>query len=127
MKKILLQLAILLFPILLFAQKNEPALFEDFGKKIRSINSVTKISYKVWLYQINADNDTFNMIAMDDQMRVLWNTSLEGYAMSAGKFKDKIIAVATTDRSSITGHNNVYKAFMLDPANRQGAKRKGCL
>jgi hypothetical protein len=93
----------------------EPALYKDFYNGVKDINSFV-LSDHVNIMQVNTDNENFDVVAVNDQMQVLWKTSCAGFAFTAAKFKDKIIAVASTDHSSITGGNNTYKAYLLDPA-----------
>lgn len=114
MRKLLFLL--LLTPFAAMAQ-TEPVLIEEFYKKSNGIVKTFKLNDDVSIMQVNADNDSFDIIALNAQMKVLWKTNLVGHGMSSGKFKDKIVAVAATDFSSIKRTtNNNYKGFVLDPA-----------
>ena len=66
---------------------------------------------------INNDNENFDLLAVNDQMQVLWKKSFIGFALAVDKFKNKVVAIASTDHSGIKGSNNTYKGFILDAAN----------
>lgn len=114
MKKILMQCALIALPFLASAQ-NSPNLYSDFQKGINNISSV-KINDKLQVIVSAVDHDNFNLIAMNDQMQTVWQTALKGNVITAGKFKDEIVVVTTTDYAAMKGGpNNTYKAFAINP------------
>jgi hypothetical protein len=115
MKQNLLFFLFFLLPFSLLAQDN-PTLFKDFYKDIRGAKSFVFDDH-INIMQVNTDNENFDIVAVNEQMQVLWKTSLEGFVLTTAKFKGKIIAVASTDHSKPTGSNNTYKGYLIDPAN----------
>jgi len=114
MKKYLLPCLLLLFPFVILAQ-DAPALYKDFYNGIKGAHSFVWDDH-INIMQVNTDNDKFDIVAVNDQMQILWKTSLEGFAFTTQKFRNKIVAVASTDHSTFKGNNNTYKAYMIDPA-----------
>lgn len=115
MKKNLLFYFVLLLPVFASAQ-NDPPLYKDFAEGIKSINTLV-FDEHVNILQINTDNENFDLEAVNDQMQVLWKTSFSGYSLAVKKFKGKVLAIVSTDHSSIKGINNTYKAYLVDPKN----------
>lgn len=114
MKKILLQFLLLALPCLVFAQ-TPPPLFKDFDKSITDITTSFKLNEHVSVFQMNLDNDKFDLIAVDDNMKMLWKSTFKGFSLGAGKFKNKILIVASTEHSYFKGANNTYQGFIIDP------------
>jgi hypothetical protein len=115
MKKNLLVTLLLIFPFIVAAQDEAPV-YKDFYEKARTIPSSFIFNDHINIMQVNKDNETFEMIAVNDQMQVIWKTELKGYALAGAKFKNKILAVASTDYSAMKSNNNTYKGYLLDPA-----------
>lgn len=113
MKKLLIYL-LLLLPLLAFSQA-EPVLLRDFYKKIPNIE-IFKFNDEVSIMYVETNNKNFEILGINEQMKVLWQVKLKGHFLDCGKFKDMIVAVATTDYSSYYGHtNNIYKGVAIDP------------
>jgi hypothetical protein len=115
MKKTLTISLLLLLPFLATAQ-NEPTVLKDFYKASRNIPSSFALNDHVNIIQANPDNETFDVMAVNDQMQTLWKTSLKGYVHTVVKFKDKVLAIASTDFSSAKRYNNTFTGFLLDPS-----------
>jgi hypothetical protein len=115
MKKILVCL-LALTPFMAFAQDENPPLVRDFYKGIRAIPKSFALTDHVNIMQLDLDNENFDITAVNDQMQVIWKTPLKGYVISTSKFKDKILAVASTEYSLTKKNNNTFKAYLLDPA-----------
>jgi 5-hydroxyisourate hydrolase-like protein (transthyretin family) len=113
MKKTLLQLLLLLLPFAASAQ-TEPALYEDFKEDVRDLSRSFPWDDHINIMQVNLDNDVFELIAITDKMNVLWKTQLKGYALSCGKFKGKILAVAATGYSKAKGPDGIYKGYLIN-------------
>jgi hypothetical protein len=114
MKKHLLPLLFLLLPFTLLAQ-DAPVLYKDFYEGVKGAKSFVWDDH-VNIMQINTDNENFDVIAVNDQMEILWRTSFEGFAFTTTRFKNKIVAIASTEHSNVKGSNNTYKAYLIDPA-----------
>ncbi len=114
MLKNLLPYLLLFIPFLSFAQ-NGVGLIKDFSKDVKGFSRALQLSDKVNLVEVTTDNEHFDLIALDANMSVLWKTTLNGYSLSFGKFKDKILVIAATEYSSMNGSNNTYKGFLIDP------------
>ncbi|MES2810092.1 MAG: hypothetical protein V4619_15780 [Bacteroidota bacterium] len=112
MKKALLYLILFLTPLFTLAQ--DALIYEDFAEKVRDISTI-HYSDKLSIMMINIDNDNFDVLAINDEMGIVWKTSLTGYAMSISKFNGKILAIAATEHSAIKGPNNIYNGFLLNP------------
>ena len=115
MRKRLLPCLFFWLPFALLAQ-DAPALYPDFYNGIKAANSIV-LDDHINIMQVNTDNENFDVVAVNNQMQVLWRTSFAGYPFSISKFKGKIVAVAATEHSTLKGNGNTYKAFLIDPAN----------
>ena len=115
MRKNLLITLILILPFIVSAQ-DDAVVLKDFYEKARSIPTSFIFNDHVNIMQVNKDNESFEMIAINDQMQVLWKTELKGYAITGAKFKNKILAVASTDYSGVKSNNNTFKGYLLDPS-----------
>ncbi|MDB5149523.1 MAG: hypothetical protein JWQ57_3543 [Mucilaginibacter sp.] len=114
-KKLIIYLAALLLPVLAFAQ-NELPLIEDFINGAKDIETVA-LNTHVNILQVNETDDSFNLIAINDKMQVLWTVNYKGYCLGIGKFKNKIVALATTTDNPVNGTPNVFKLYLADPGN----------
>jgi hypothetical protein len=114
MKKLLFPVILFLFPFIVKAQ-NQPQILKDFEGTISRLNGSLSISEHVNLMQVTIDDENFDMIAIDDQMHVLWKTKLKGYSIGFGKFRDKIMIVAATGYSEYKGISSTYNGYVLDP------------
>ena len=112
-KLILSSILLLLLPIALWAQDNPP-LFEDFAKGIKDVN-VFAFNDHLNVMQLTTDNDKFDLVAVNDKMQILWKTSLAGYGVKVDKFKNKVMALVSTDHSFAKGSNNIYRAYIIEP------------
>ncbi|GAB2703110.1 hypothetical protein GCM10027037_31040 [Mucilaginibacter koreensis] len=102
-------------PFLACAQN--PNLFSDFQKGVDEISSF-KVNDKINVISTASNHKSFDLIAIDEQMHIVWQTNLKGNSLVAGKFKNEIIAVASTDYSTMKGGiNNTYTGYILDPAS----------
>lgn len=116
MKRTLLSyLLIIALPFLASAQ-SEPFLIEDFVEGVKDVNTFA-LNDHVNILQVNRDNESFDLMAVNDKMQVLWSNSFPGYAMSVDKFKNKIVALVSTDYSFFKGNNDTFKAYLVDPSN----------
>ncbi|EHQ28793.1 hypothetical protein [Mucilaginibacter paludis] len=113
-KKTLIYL-LLFIPVLSFAQ-TEVASLKEFASDVKQLTTTLRLSDKVYVTEVNTDNQHFDLTAIDDKMNILWKTTLDGYSLTLGNFKGKIIAVASTDFGSIKSKNNTYKGYLIDPA-----------
>jgi hypothetical protein len=103
----------LLFPFLAVGQ-TEAVLNKEFIKKSRGITTSFKLNEDVNIMQIDKKGN-FDLLAVNEQMKVLWQVNLEGYPISAGKLKDKIVAVVNTDYSAMkNAYNNIYKGYIIN-------------
>ncbi|WP_457131184.1 hypothetical protein [Mucilaginibacter sp. UYNi724] len=67
--------------------------------------------------QVTTGNDSFDLIAVNDKMQVVWRTTLAGYGIKTDKLKGKVIALASSDHSNFKGTNNTFVAYVLDSSN----------
>lgn len=115
MKKVFL-FVLLIIPFVVAAQ-TDPPLFKDFAKNIKGTTSTLAFDDHLNVMQLNIDNSNFIVVAVNDQMQIVWTTTLAGSPFCIAKFKGEIIAIASTDYSANRGPNNIYKAFLIDPLN----------
>ncbi|RYE15353.1 MAG: hypothetical protein EOP51_26945 [Sphingobacteriales bacterium] len=113
--KLLLPCILLLFIPFSLSAQTEPVLYKDFSEGIRDVSNSFQLNEHTNILQTDLDHDTFEMSAIDENMKVLWRTTVKGYAISCGNFKGKILAIAATDYSMFKGINGIYKGFLLDP------------
>jgi hypothetical protein len=103
---------ILLFPILVFAQNDN--VVKDFVEGATDLTSL-QINDHLNVLQVTNDGNTFDLIGINDQMQVVWKTSLQGHPIKIAKFKNNIVAVASTDYSKMKLTNNTFNAFLVEP------------
>ncbi|MFB9843663.1 hypothetical protein [Mucilaginibacter ginsenosidivorans] len=115
MKKLLISLMLIL-PLIASAQEEEPPLYKDFFKDIRSLEPSLVINDHLNIMSVNTDNENFSLTAINDQVQSVWQSSLPGYVITVRKFNGKILAVAASEFSKIKQTNNTFKAYILDPA-----------
>ena len=113
MKKVLLQLVLVLLPFFALAQDDAPVT-KDFTGKIKKIVTSFKLNDHVSVIQTNIDDDNFELIAVDDKMAELWRISLKGFAIGAGKFNGQVLAVAGAGFSDSKAIVSPYSAFLVD-------------
>jgi len=116
MKKNLLIALVLVLPFMASAQDEAPV-YKDFYSKSKEIPASFILNDHVNIMMANKDNDTFDVIAVSDQMQVLWTTQMKGHPVAGAKFKGKILAVASTEYSGMKAGNNTYNGYVIDPAN----------
>lgn len=116
MKKNLLCYLLLFLPLLTLAQ-SEAGLLKDYAKDVHNMTTPLKFSDKLNIITINGDNNQVQLSAIDNDMNVVWSADLDGYSLSVGKFKGKILVVASTDYGFVKSKNNTYKAYLVDPAS----------
>ena len=92
---------LLLIPCVVLAQDENPPLVKDFYKGVRAIPQSLVLNDHVNVMQFNLDDKNFDIVAVDEEMQVLWTTSLEGYVIATRKFKDKILVVASTEYGTV--------------------------
>lgn len=115
MKRFLFACIISLFPSFALAQDENPVT-DDFYDDMKDLTSVVHFDDHMSVMQVNTSNDSFDLIALNDNMQVLWRTTIAGYGIKVGKFKNKIAAVAAAEHSTMKGNGNTYKGFIIDPA-----------
>lgn len=103
----------LLFPILVFAQEDN--VVKDFAKRAVDLQSV-QINEHLNVLQISYDNDSFELVGMNDQMQTIWRSTFKGHPYQSAKFKGNVVTIASTDYNS-KGANNTYNAFLIDVSN----------
>jgi len=114
MKKLLLQLAFLLLPFFALAQ-GDVDVSKDVTGKIKNIVGTFYLNDHEAVVQTNIDDKTFELIAINDKMEVVWRQTLKGYAISAGKFKGKVLAIACSEyKESSDKVFGPYTAFLLE-------------
>jgi hypothetical protein len=63
---------------------------------------------------VNASKVDFAIVTIDGNLNQKWLTALEGFPMAIGKFKDKILVVAATDRTYFKSFTNTFVGYLLD-------------
>lgn len=116
MKKIILiSLSLVLLHVVLRAQNNPP-IIKDFAKSVEDCNTFA-FNDHLNIIQVVNDNDKFDLVAVNDQLQVLWKITLDGYGIKTDKFKNKIIALAASDHILLKGSTNAFTAYIIDPEN----------
>jgi hypothetical protein len=113
MRKFLLLSAALLFPFFVLAQ-NEPPVYKNFSKEIRGIYHSYKLNDHTNVVQIVLNDESFELVAIDDKMQVLWRTSLKGFAAGLGVLHGQIFATASSAYSDSKGLISPYTCFLVD-------------
>jgi len=102
----------LLFPILVSAQEDN--VVKDFVEGATELNSL-QINDHLNVLEVTNDDGTFDLMGVNDQMQVVWKTSLQGHPIKVAKFKNNIVIVASTDYSKMKFTNNTFNAFLVEP------------
>ena len=113
MKKALFFL-ILILPGFAAAQSDNPV-SDDLYTDTRGISAVIYLNNDINVMEILNNDESFDLIAVDGNMKVVWRTTLQGQVIGAGTYKNKIAVVAATQHSGLKGNNNTYKGFIIDP------------
>jgi hypothetical protein len=100
----------LLFPILTFAQDDN--VIKDFAKRAVELQSV-QINEHLNVLQITYDNDSFELVGMNDQMQTVWRSTFKGHPFKSAEFKGNVVTIASTE-DDLKGPNNTYVAFLVD-------------
>jgi hypothetical protein len=116
MKKLYLPYLLLFMPVFMFAQGQSPML-NDVWKKVHGIASSFKFNDHLGIIQVTLTDTSFELMAVDNKMSVLWRDSLKGCGVACGKFKDKILAISDSGYSNKKRIINPYYAFLIDPAS----------
>jgi hypothetical protein len=117
MKKTLLITLLALFnTIAVLAQNDDPPIMEDFANGIKGSNAFA-FNEHLNIMQISTGDESFDLVAVNDKLQVVWRTSLAGFGIKTDKFKGKIVALASTTHSNIKGTNNTFEAYVVDPDN----------
>jgi hypothetical protein len=66
--------------------------------------------------QVTLTDTSFELMALDNKMQVLWRDSLNGCGVACGKFKGNILAISDSGTSR-RGNVNPYYAYLVDPAS----------
>lgn len=96
-----------------FGRSQNPQLIEDFAKHIKT-STAFAFNGHLNIMQTSSDDDKFNLTAINDKMQVVWKTTLNGYNIQVDKFKDKVLALASSSHSTVKGTNNTFIAYLLD-------------
>jgi len=115
MKKSILFLSILILPCLALAQ-SDGLVIDDSYKSVLEIPASAKLNDHLSVFQVNTKNDSFDLLAVNDNFQVVWHTTIDGYGVNIGRFKDKLLAVAATEHTTYKGNGNTYKGILIDPA-----------
>lgn len=116
MKKFTLPYLLLLLPVLTLAQA-KPAILKDAWKKVHGIASSFEFNDHQGIIQVTLTDTSFELMAMDNKLSVLWRDTLKGTGVTCGKFRGKILAVSDSAFSNRKGNINPYYAFLIDPAS----------
>ncbi len=115
MKKKLLNLCLFMLPFVAFGQKDSLFVKDIDGTGFGILTTIS-VNDDVKVMQIMKSEDKFDLLAVNNKMQILWKTTLKGFALTSAKFKNKIVAVASTDYSKLKGPNNTYTGYLIDPA-----------
>jgi hypothetical protein len=113
MKKTYFVLYLLLLPFFSIAQ-NDGEILKDFKKNSRNMVTQFQWDEHTWIFETNIDDNHFEIDAINDQMEIVWTAQLEGYVHYLGKFKGKVLTIASTEYKVFTSYNSTFKATLLD-------------
>jgi hypothetical protein len=116
MKKLFLPYLLFFIPIFTLAQGESP-LFKDVYKKVIGIASSFKFNDQLGIMQVKLNDTSFELIALDNHLEILWRASFKGYGVACGRFKNNILAISDSGYSLKKGYINPYYAFLVDPAS----------
>ncbi len=110
----LIALLPLFVPIFALAQGQWDVL-NDVAKKTLGIASSFRFNDQLGVYQVNLNDSTFELIALNNKMEILWRNQFKGNGVACGKFKDNLLAIADSGYSRRTEFVNPYYAYLIDP------------
>ncbi len=115
MKKLIIAFFAFALPYMAFAQ-TEGIIINTNYKSVRGIGSSVKFNDHLSAFEVDTKGGAFDVVAVNDNFQIAWQTSFDGYGVSIGRFKDKLLVLSTTEYGEFVGYGNTYKAFILDPA-----------
>lgn len=115
MKKLTLPYLLLLMPFFALSQRKPPIL-KNVWKRVPGITSAFKFNDHLGIMQVTLTDTSFELMALDNKMGVLWQDTLEGCGVACGKFKGNILAVADSGFSR-KGNINPYYAYLVDSSS----------
>jgi len=107
-------LLLLLGSVFAFAQ-GDSTVYKNLAEKTLGVSSSFKIDDNKAVLQVMLTDSTFELIALDNKMQVLWRNQFRGYGVACGKFKGSILAVADSVYYLKHGADHTYRAFLIDP------------
>lgn len=111
MKKILF--ALFLLPLFTNAQNTLPVK-NDFRENVKDLAKPYVWDEKLNILPVNLENSTSEIIALDQNMNTVWSTTIRGYVLECGKFKDQVLAVGASENSMYRGLKGEFVAYLLD-------------
>ena len=115
MKKLILPYILLLMPVFAVAQ-GQSFLLKDAFKKVDGVASAFRFNDHLGIMQVKLNETSFELIALDDKMSVLWRASFKGTGVACGKFKGNILAISDWSYNMGKGNINPWYASLIDPA-----------
>jgi hypothetical protein len=122
LKKIILFLAFL-FPVFAFSQSTDFT-DKDIARKALGIVNSFKLDDHVGVFQINLSDTTFELVAIDDKLQLLWRSSYKGYGVGCGKFNNHILAISSSDHSDSKEFINPYTVYLIDERSGKSINEK---
>jgi len=125
---------LLLFQSVFALAQDDPDVIKNLAEKTWGVASSCKVNDNEGVFQIALTDSTFELVALDNKMKVLWRNQYKGYAVACGKFKDNILAISDARYSTgsglfswETGSLNTYQAFLVDPQSGKTIAQKEIL
>jgi hypothetical protein len=84
MKKTFTICSLILLPCLVFAQNYAP-LTDDIYTDFKGINNVIRLDNNINVMQVQTDNKSFDLVAYNENEKIIWQTSIPGYALNVGE------------------------------------------
>jgi len=109
----LIALMTLLVPAFACAQQESDVL-PDLAKKTLGIAHCFTFNNQLGIYQVNLNDSTFELIALNNNMQIQWRNQFKGNGVFCGRFKDNILAIADSGYSRRSWVVNPYYAYLVD-------------
>jgi hypothetical protein len=104
--------------------QDEPDIIKDLEKKTWGIAASFKLNDHLGIFQVNLNDTTFELVALDNKMQILWRNQFKGNGVACGKFKGNILAIADSGYSRKSGIVDPYYAYLIDPLSGKTVLQK---
>jgi len=110
----IIALLLLATPVAALAQ-GDSIVYKNIAEKTLGVTSSFKIDDNKAVLQVALSDSTFELIALDTKMQVLWRSQFTGRGVACRKFKGSVLAVSDSAFEIKKESDHTFRAFLVDP------------